>query len=778
MKKKLLFLSQAILFTPLFAISCSKNNFNTDKFHFIEKNNFANDYGDFSYLKDNHISKNINKINLATSAKLIRVQASQQPLIDFRDNIVLNPSELSYKFEWANKITVENKDKTFIFTNDNTDFVNYNEKKENNKNQFFPKKDKGNGFDNPYLFVPSSNENSINHKDFQKSLLVAKSITFSMNEQKNVWIDYYGNLTNKNNLINIKSFKLGLLAKMLRNKNFREEFAKKNNISLDKYREIHLKIDGFDLYNYLKNLKIDVEKLLDFNSDNLVLKTVDNSYTDLNLIFQNLFIIKNYFDAIPYEIIKNQFDIINKNLNWFFNYGKDYKNRFFASSYYIQNLNNKKTVLKLNPFYKKNNEQNLRQITIEYNLLPISYNTFSLQSVNAFKQNIISKINYENLNINEKEHILKEFNKYNFSYQKNYNRFKLRNNLIINTNPKLNSPYMNLNFLKIFYGLNKKNEFKLTKNNLIFQSLFNNLINQYSIINDSEDVWLSQAPENLVIKAKNDVLNINELKDSFNQISKPIILDINNKKFNNTFQFQNQNKLLNPKIISNEEKIKSFWFKKIKENLVKLIDEFYLNQNNSEDIFVNIPIFNTFNNQFINEKINLIKQTLNSIHNKLKIQITLIDNYEKYNDFFKLNKSIYKEIKFNLFEGNTIEYLKNQILNKDINLDFYSKFIFLNKNFYKNIYPQLIKIQEFNHINKLNLVNLELFLSNLTVEDQLSLINEINNLISYTISFNNSVNISSFSKIVFQKHFIKPLSWNNLNYFQDIKVIGGENENQ
>ncbi|SYV89883.1 Uncharacterised protein, partial [Metamycoplasma alkalescens] len=224
-------------------------------------------------------------------------------------------------------------------------------------------------------------------------------------------------------------------------------------------------------------------------------------------------------------------------------------------------MNNNQTRLKKNPDYKNNTSNNLNEITIQYNLLPIAQTTFSLQATNAFKQNIISKIEYENLNINEKDYLLKNYKKYNFSYQRNYNRFVLNNKIIINHNPLVNTPYMNQNFLKLFYGLNEKtNQFELKKENLIFQSLFNNIINQYSLVDGNNDVWLSQAPENLLLDANNQSLNTTELKDAFLQISKPIIFSYTkNKKIENTFQYQNKNQITNPQIIKLEEKIKSFW---------------------------------------------------------------------------------------------------------------------------------------------------------------------------------------------------------------------------
>lgn len=125
MNKRILFLSPLAIVLPFVSLSCAKNDFNHDVYHYIEKNNFANDYGDFSYLEDNYVSENIHKINLSTSAKLFRVKSRKQPLIDFRDNIVLVPSELSYQFEWAKKINIITPTETLAFDNDKINKVNY-----------------------------------------------------------------------------------------------------------------------------------------------------------------------------------------------------------------------------------------------------------------------------------------------------------------------------------------------------------------------------------------------------------------------------------------------------------------------------------------------------------------------------------------------------------------------------------------------------------------------------------------------------------------------------
>lgn len=778
MNKRILFLSPLAIVLPFVSLSCAKNDFNNDVYHYIEKNNFANDYGDFSYLDDNYVSENIHKINLSTSAKLFRVKSRKQPLIDFRDNIVLVPSELSYQFEWAKKINIITSTETLTFDNDRINKVNYDNNATPEEGIFIPKKDKGNGFNSPFLFIPSSDNKSINSDNFKNSLKNLKSFEIELNEKNDIWVDYHGKLVKENNKINHKSFKLGLLSKLLRNKDFKKHYIQKNKINLETNNYDSKLDNGFDLYSYLIKNKIEIDKLLDFSTNKIIIKTVDDSLINFEKLFENLFIVHNYFDAIPFEIIGSKYKDPFKNLEWFFSYGKDFQKRYYAGSYFISKMNNNITELEINNFYINNND-NLKKITIEYNPLPISQSTFSLQSLNAFKQNIISKLDYETLNLDEKNYILKNYQKYNFSYQKNYNRFELNNQIIVNQNPDINSKNMNKNFIKLYYGLNEKNQLDLKPINLTFQSLFNSLINQYAFTQDNKSLWLSQAPENLKILANNSAINVEEIKDLYNQISKPIIFNFENKKISNTFQFQNKDKLNNPQVLFEEEKLKSTWFDLIKENLVKIINDFYKQTNNEENIYINIPVSIDKDNQEVNKKILLVKNILNSIDSRLKVNLTKIDDYEKYHYYFEENKSIYKKSTFKLFQGDTVEFIYNQLTNYDNNLVKLIDFLSKNKVIYQQIYKQLIKLNDFlisNNLSLENIVDTQTknkvigFIYSLKIEEQAEIINEINNLISYSMSFTNQININSFSKVVYQKNFKKPLGWNNLNYYQDIEI--------
>ncbi|MBU4692304.1 hypothetical protein KQ875_01675 [Mycoplasma zalophi] len=769
MKKSLLFISSILFITPCFLVSCQVNNFNNDTFYYVEKNNKANDYKEFSYLNSNFISENIRKINLATSAKLIRLKSKNQPVIDFRDNIVLKPSELSYTFEWASQIMVVSDDKNYVFDSDDTQIVDY--ENDENDNNFHPKKDKGNGFNNPFLFIPSNKLNSINNSLFKNVLKSTNQIKITIPEKENVWVDSKGKITD-NNQINVNSFKLGIFANLLKNQEFRNKYITDKNTEKKWQNHVNNEyFNGFDLYNFLTSYNIDIKELLKLDTSNLIIKTSDNSYKDLSSLFEILFIIQNYTDALPYEYIKANYNNPFQNIKWFYNYGKTFQNRLYASPYYINELNSNDVILEKNDFYIKNNEKSLQKIKLEFNPLTISQNTFSTQILNAFKQNIVSKIDYDFLSLEDKEQILNNFEKYNFSYQKNFNRYILNNKIIINQNPNINTQYMNKNFMKLYYGLEgKKFNFKLE--NLVFQSLFNNIINQYALINDNKDVWLSQAPQNIVFKATDSAINYEDLKDAYIRLSKPIIFKFDKSTFENTLQFQNKDKLTKITDIKTINKLKSAWIDNIKTQLNKIIDNFYLNTKSSDDIFVTIPINATKNHEFIKIKLPLIKEIFNTIHKKLKVEFVVVDDYEKYKILLQQNNTIYKFNNFDIFEGNSVEYLENIIKNSDNNL--YNLILkiagFEFKN--SNTYFEIKKLGNFLISNKINNQNplFKQYLQNLNTESQINLLNEINNLLSYTISEDNYIDVNSFYKVVYQKHITKPIAWNDLNYFQDIKI--------
>ena len=60
----------------------------------------------------------------------------------------------------------------------------------------------------------------------------------------------------------------------------------------------------------------------------------------------------------------------------------------------------------------------------------------------------------------------------------------------------------------------------------------------------------------------------------------------------------------------------------------------------------------------------------------------------------------------------------------------------------------------------------------ISTEQIIHLVNEINNIFSLTISFENNIDNSTYSKVVYQKFIVKPLTYNGLSYLQDVLIKG------
>ncbi|AZG68784.1 OppA family ABC transporter substrate-binding lipoprotein [Mycoplasma struthionis] len=779
MKKKFLALFGLISFSPFLVVACQKNDFIKDKRTFVFKNNFANDWGSLGFLLPNYLSENINKINLATSAKLFRIESNNQPEIDFRDNIILKPTELNYSFENASSISVIKDNNLIAYDNDEINLVDYDTQSSNNPEIFSPKKDKGNGFNNPYIFIPSSNEKSINNKSFFNDLKSSKGFSVSLSENENFWID---NNFNKKRMLKINDFRLGIFRNLLKSPRFRKDF----NIDI-KTTNNALLFDDDSLYFLLKQNEIDINKLLDFNSDTLDIKTLNNKTLDLENLFLRLFIQTNFSDALANNIelknkslinIANELIKLDQNqLNWF-------------ASYYVIKQNKPELIsLQKNPFYKyKDTFNDLEKIDFQYSTIPLPNEAFANQIFYAFKQNIISELAFNKLSLIEKEQILNDYEKYNISYEREVNRTFLNNKIILNLLPDFENGFFNENFAILYYGLKYKSDNQLDWNNLYnkkalaFQSLFNNVAN-LAFLNEDKALWLSQAPKDIYLKNNQNRLNYNTLKDAYENVFKKNYLTIENNEISIKTK---HNKKIEASL---KENLKAADFEDIKNNLNALINDFYNQSNSKDDIKVTIPVFlfEATNQQI--QKLDIIKNLFLEINPKLKVDFKIVKNYEEFNLYFKQNKSIYKFNDFSLNSPDTFDFIKNEILLENSNI-FTLISLKQNDENFQRIFPSLIALikslqleipneqknepksyKNYLFSNKFELENKILtYLKNSSVEKQLSLIKEINQLISQIYSFDNFINLNSFDKVVYQNHFIKPISYDGLYYLQDIKI--------
>ena len=254
------------------------------------------------------------------------------------------------------------------------------------------------------------------------------------------------------------------------------------------------------------------------------------------------------------------------------------------------------------------------------------------------------------------------------------------------------------------------------------------------------------------------------------------------EKFNTTTQFDNKkiaNELQNNEF---QKKIITTDFENIKTELNKLLE------NISSPIEWTIPIlgFNLSENQ-INE-LTKIENLFSSINPLLKPKVKIVSNFDEYKEYFQSNKSIYKESTFTLSESSTTTFIK-EILKKDnfqllsyifnyLKLIDKSTFIELQallNEFQTNLFGTYKQIEEKTLTSNVEEVTqnkildlLSNYLASLKTTNVINLINEINNLISYTISLENSVSLSNFTKSVYQKFIVKPFTYDGLSYLQDI----------
>ncbi|WP_373441300.1 OppA family ABC transporter substrate-binding lipoprotein [Metamycoplasma equirhinis] len=810
MKKKFLaFLPLlCLIFSFPISASCQKNNFNKNHHIFIDYSNLPNDFGNFGYLLNNSQSENIRKINLITGSKLFRLKSQKQPIIDFRDNIVLQPTELFYQFEYAKNITINSKIANHVqvnsFDNYLIDEISYKNDEPKNINKFYPKKDKGNGFNLPYLFIPSKNTKSINSQLFFESLSNSNGFKIEVNDiNSKKWIDYKGNIINSN--VTINDFRLGILKSLLLDERFRNNWLKKKNIALTNKQQSFIKdnptiFKNSKFVDYLETYSIDIETLLDFNSNFLEFKTQENKYINLLDFFKSFFIYTNYADALPFEYINEKYKNFKNNIDWFFEYGQTYKNTLYSSYYYISKNSNIELKLIKNETYDANNSS-LKEIILKYNPMAVPNETFGSQMYNAIKQNIVSTLNFDDLNINQRQEILKNYHNYNINYDRRIEKYFPHTKIINNLLPLNSKHYFNDEFSQLYYGvnINELNEnLELIKlqnpKAFAFRSLFNNLINHYGLLNGNKDVWLSQAPADLEINAKNNGLNYSFIRDALVNISKPIVFSYENnslENWHNIYQFQNKkwaNEIDNSGI---DNKLKPFNLNQISIALNSLINDFYANNKKVNDIEFDIPIQANLINYELNNKLAKMTKLFNDINIRLKPNFVIIDNYEKYREYFLSNKSIYKENNFNLLRANTEEFISHQIISANTNLLLYMNIIYKTisdstntyletKNLIKHLKSKSIEFSDNsfsqfkifleNKENKIKNALLE-YLRILPLKNTINLINEINNIISYTISFENEISSENFNKKIYQKFIKKPIAFDGLDYLQDIEII-------
>ncbi|WP_027333112.1 OppA family ABC transporter substrate-binding lipoprotein [Mycoplasmopsis gallinarum] len=418
----------------------------------------------------------------------------------------------------------------------------------------------------------------------------------------------------------------------------------------------------------------------------------------------------------------------------------------------------------------------LRDIVLNFNPVEIDIESFRFQQFKAFKQNLVSEVDYDILNSSQKE----EVNLKNVAFGLTFNTSFLSN---FNTNKYfydldyLKSKTNFSLFEKIFFGIDNSFEFENFFNSEAFElrNLLNVILNPYSYVQllDKNNYWNSYTPQNLEINQ----IKIVDLKDTINNQ----LLYFNNSL--NQISFYENKKSFSSNLLNNSDALKNIKYQEIKIRIKELLDEYYERHNidlNTKIEWI-IPIYSQKtwlsekNYQRLIELINALDSRLNPKYQfvnkqtKTYLQYLTIDNFdnsfgEYVINLFK-NSSLHLSALINSFENNFQT-------NKNFKLLF-DNFVILKETLFN--YFSIQNWQEFNSLIKnsfdLNSNNeLKSKLNNLSIDTQMNFIKLIDLILNTGFNETQILIQNDYNKQLVQYFYDKPLSDEGLVYFQDINV--------
>ena len=676
------------------------------------------------------------------------------------ESLIHNPL---IRYEYQDNINYDNVNKTFIHPTRKKLSFNLIEKiilsikgetdKEYNnddKDLFLPPQNKNLGYNSGIISYFSKNKSNINHPDFLKNLQRAYKIRFVL--KKDIYfINNKGEKTNKE----------------LSPKNYLKTFAK----NLKDFQEI---MNSFNL-NYKTTLN-SKGNFLDFEQKNI-------NYANKMVSFLNNQIITNLLFNPTYL--------------------EENENNYFIGNYYLkENTLNSQTFHINNYFYlNKSTKNKLKKIILKYNPLPLDRETFSLQSFNSYRQNLISETDFDHFNKKQQNEIYYNKKLYGLNYQLKSST----NNIPINTFYNFifdnkNSIKFNDIFSELFYGLDKKeiiegkNILKTynQKNQYLFRSILSLMINKITYLKklNYDNLWNSYVPENLELDG-NDIENSSYKKayDAKNYLSSEYGIDgnlINENNYKKSFyDYKN--------LIDIFKQYQGINFEKTKEMLNKIIDDLYAEKNydKNQKIEFTIPIFENENDdlkQIYDILISLFKKIDKRINPSYEFVKNSDDQYFiNYQKISLVENSISNFLKQMFFENNNswllmltfieedklfgnelireIKNFKNDFLKKQTNVFDKLKGIQLKKGFSLKRYLFSTNEEYYEFEQKL-----DTYLKKLTSWEQIKLLLQLNNLVRIPFNTQNYSNSEKYEQILVQNYLIKPI--NDLGYtqFQDIKL--------
>ena len=454
---------------------------------------------------------------------------------------------------------------------------------------------------------------------------------------------------------------------------FKEQLAKHENI-LNRFKALYINNENKDKQTNNETLSNNI-KINNYENRNINKDNINNS--DINKT------INNY--NFSYGIGMTNRDI-NNNINNNINYNLDNNNEEN-----LKKIENKKIL------EKKEEKMNLDLGKIDNLLDKLNFkreNNMNNRLINEEKQNNHKNEDEINININnnkkfdidniKSKYLNNNINTLNIT-EKYYNNKKEDDSININ-----NSTTLTINNIKKMNQLNSRSEIERIKSKYYSMNL-NNIINKRNYL--SKDVFLDKNKDNYNLQLNKDILEIkNKLELYRNEVN------LLNKKEINEELNQKENSLLNKKELNNE--LNSF----ISNKQLNNSDIINNNINNKNDIDMNVSLnkenvissnkiiengSNQINIPNLNFKYNIqnnIEQKENNSRKEIEVDINSYENYinnkDQENNMQNNNNGLISEININS---------NNQMINSNNN-DFD----------YSEVLPIIDKVSKLKDLNEID----------------------------------------------------------------------------
>ncbi|VEU77936.1 OppA family ABC transporter substrate-binding lipoprotein [Mycoplasmopsis columbinasalis] len=574
------------------------------------------------------------------------------------------------------------------------------------------------------------------------------------------------------------------------------------------------KNDWDNTINLFTTYQLETPKAEDFVDKSSSISTI--TFRSLNTVKPELsdFVL----NEIPNNLIFNP--LLSSDKNPFgADYGKTLDKTLFTSPYYLAYNSFEQQIFKKNPHFVDSNfvknSKKLEKIVLNYNLVPQDLSTFQLQQMEGFKQNLVTEVEYNVLNSNQKEEVDTLPVLFNLTYATDAKDYSNSVNLFWNVSGdfETNEQLFSKAFGKIVLGniydqslSGEESEFFFPKRfelrhllNLItnpntFQKLinnrkyWNNVILQNANLNsvDSESFSTSK-----LIDYESFVNNFYDLNFATKTIS-----------FISDFEFEDAK---NAALLSAADALKSPYFSEFKTRIIALLNFFYdyYHFDKQEKFSWTIPVFATKNKE-IETILTLILNNIKSIDERLEPRFEFFAKTNKKTPFV-LQKMHFENLAFSnifaslLFRSDLFfwAYLlkaRDFVVSNDKEFTSWSDlktngllsfepikkvYMWIETNFK----PEVFSTSEtslatlLSHSKNLKTItDLKLdfanFLKTFSRAEQLDLIKVVNLIFDGQISIDSYIQANSYSKQLIQITFEKPL--NDLGYtqYQDINYFG------